>query len=137
MQFNEWKESDNYLYSVWFEDIKKKLKNSFNDTDLEFDYFEYDVSTLFDDVYLGTVFFNEPDIMYKLFIYLDPEKFNEETVEDFTIELKGYKNYTNTLIGNMKRENVINDEFNIDYIIQLVDDFKTEYLEDELDIDDI
>lgn len=137
MQFNEWKESDNYLYSIWFEDIKKKLKNSFNDTDLEFDYFEYDVSTLFDDVYLGTVFFNEPDIMYKLFIYLDPQKFNEKTVEDFTIELKGYKNDTNTLIGNMKRENVINDEFNIDYIIQLVDDFKTEYLQDELDIDDI
>ena len=137
MQFNEWKESDNYLYSIWFEDIKKKIKNSFNDTDLEFDYFEYDVSTLFDDVYLGTIFFNEPDIMYKLFIYLDPEKFNEETVEDFTIELKGYKNDTNDLIGNMKQENITNDEFNIDYIIQLVDDFKTEYLEDELEISDI
>jgi hypothetical protein len=135
--FNEWKESDNYLYSKWFDNTKSIIHTIFDELqDLTLDYFEYDATGV-NDVYVGIAFFTDEELQYKLAIYLDPELFNEGTIESIKVQLKAYTIENNTLLGILDKEDIQKDDLTSDFIIQLIDDYKTQFIEDKIDICDL
>jgi len=138
---NEWKESDNYIISKWFDDKKKYIEKLFENNellqDLEYDYFEFDASRMA-NLYVGQLFFNEEDIQYKLTILVDYKQLEEAgTIELLNIKFDGYDEKTNELLGSIYREDIDENEFNENYIIEIINDFKTEYIEDKKDIEDL
>lgn len=137
---NEWKESDNYLISKWFHDLQIKIKKMFESdllSELEFDYFEYD-ATRMDTVYVGQLFFNEDDYQDKLTILVDYAQLQEEgDINQFNVKFDSYDKNTDELIGTINREDVETGEFDENYIIQLISDFKTEYIEDKTKIEEL
>lgn len=139
---NEWKESDNYLISKWFHDLQKKIEKMFEDetlSELEFDYFEFDPSRM-NDLYVGHLFFNETDlkIQYKLTILVAYSELEEEgDINLFNIKFNGYDITENELIGTIENSDINTSDFNENYILQLINDFKTEYLEEEKNITDL
>lgn len=138
---NEWKESDNYLISKWFDDKKKYLTKLFEENellqDLEFDYFEFDAGR-YAELYVGQLFFNEEEYQYKLTILIDYAQIEENgDIELVNIKFDAYDPETNELIGTINREDLEDNLFNENYILELIDDFKTEYTEDKKDIEDL
>lgn len=137
---NEWKESDNYIISKWFNDMKKSIEKIFEKdvlSELEYDYFEYDASR-YDELYVGQLFFNEDAYQYKLTILLDYKDIQEDgNVSMFNIKFDGYNNETSELIGTINREDIEESELNENFIIDIINDFKNEYLEDETEIDEL
>lgn len=137
---NEWKESDNYLISKWFHDLQIKIKKMFESdllSELEFDYFEYD-ATRMDTVYVGQLFFNEDDYQDKLTILVDYAQLQEEgDINQFNVKFDSYDKNTDELIGTINREDVETGEFDENYIIQLISDFKTEYIEEKTEIEEL
>lgn len=137
---NEWKETDNYLIAKWFNDLKIKIEKMFeNDTlnELEFDYFEYDASRL-DQLYIGQLFFNESEYQYKLTILVDYKELEEiGDIEKFNIKFDAYDKQTDESIASINRDDIQLSEFNENYIIEIISDFKTEYIEDKIDIEEL
>ena len=137
---NEWKESDNYLISKWFHDLKIKIKKIFENEVLEelvFDYFEYDASRM-DELYIGQLFFNETEYQYKLTFLIDYAQVAEfGDIESFGIKLDVYSIETDELLGTINREEVQTTELDENFLIELIDDFKTEYIEDKKEIEDL
>lgn len=137
---NEWKESNNYLISKWFNDLKIKIEKMFKSdllSEIEFDYFEYDAARL-DTVYVGQLFFNEEDYQDKLTILVDYDQLQEEgDINQFDVKFDSYDKNTDELIGTINREGVELSEFDENYIIQMISDFKTEYIEDKTKIEEL
>lgn len=131
--FNEWKESANYMFAKWFNTKKLSIEQWFNSDDytgLEFDYFEYDTSNN-GPIYLGTLDFNEKTIQYKLFFVIDANTLTaDDTIEEVDLRLDGYNKNTGELIGSLER-NVTEGEIVPDLLIELINEFKIEYVEDE------
>lgn len=131
--FNEWKESANYMFAKWFNTKKISIQEWFNSDDfvgLEFDYFEYDTSNN-GPIYLGTLDFNEKTIQYKLFFILDANTLTaDDTIEEVDLRLDGYDKNSGELIGSLER-NVTEGEIVPDLLIELINEFKIEYVEDE------
>lgn len=126
--FNEWKESDDYKIQQWFIKKKTEVENWFNEnilTDFEFEYFDFSTIDTY-DVFSASIHFNDSTIKWTLNILIDPEEIEDNIVENITLILKGYSNESEEMIG-MIEEKINEKEFNIDYIITIIDKFKTEY----------
>lgn len=129
MTINEFKESDNYLLGKWFLDKKREIESWFNDEqfrELDFSYFEYDTS-MTTPIYVGFLYFNENDIQYKLEIIIDKEKFIDGVIEELLINLNGYNNEEEALIGTLTKT-IEEPELIPDLLITLISEFKDKYL---------
>ncbi len=134
LTFNEFKESDDYKIQQWF--IKKKLNitnwfNSESYAGLEFDYFEFESGKLY-DLYAGELYFHEDTIQWQLQLLIDTEKLTEDlNVEEVKLVLKGFKSETQELIGVLERSVKDAELSEENIIIELINEFKIEYVTDE------
>ncbi len=132
MTINEFKESPTYLLSVWFKSKEKTVKNWFENKelgDLEFEYFEFNTSSI-TPMYYGYLFFHEKDIEYKLQIGIDTDSILDGIVDDIIVTLFAYEmdsSEDEVEIGSIS--NTITDgEFIPDFLLQQITDLKTEFI---------
>lgn len=134
LTFNEWKESDGYKIQQWFINKKMSIEKWFEDEsfdELEFDYFEFDNDNNIYQMYSGELYFNEDEIQWMLSILIDPEKMGEDgAVEQVKLVLKGSDKETHEPLGMIERE-IDEPEIAPDLLIELINEFKTEYLSEE------
>jgi len=130
--FKEWKESPNYKIDKWFIDRKIQIEKWFvNDLpDFEIDYFEWSDPNQISDIYTASLYFNEPNIQYRLDIILDADKVKESNIDEFNIELTGYSQQNGDILGSLNKTATL-DQLIPNLIIQLVSEFKTENLDDD------
>lgn len=125
--FNEWKESSDYKIQQWFIKKKTEVEKWFNEDILsifDFEYFDFSTINTY-EVYYASIHFNDTTIKWTLDILIDQEEITDDIITDITIILKGYSNDSEDILGIIEKK--INEkEFNIDYIINIIDKFKTE-----------
>jgi hypothetical protein len=134
---NEWKESANYLFAKWFDNIKKDVEEWFkSDTykDFEYDYFEYD-SAHNGPIYVAFVYFNESNIQWKLEIILDSNELSEDdTIDNISIQLFGYDKKggktSEDLLGELAKD-LTEPELNPDLLFELISEFKDKFMNNE------
>lgn len=137
---NEWKETVNYSLSKSFLNLKNQIIEWFENDDLlkelEFDKFEFD-SSITAQIYPAYLFFNENDYQYKIEFVVDINLLEDDSITNCAINFTAYTIETNEVIGTIERSDLSLSEFNPDYIIEIITDFKTEFVEDKKDISDI
>lgn len=123
----EWKESDSYIFEKWFDDLRKKFESFFKtQEELEFDYLEYDSSTV-SEIQVGFLYFHEKEISYRAEIIINSDTLSpeDEEIESVDFILYGNNLKTGEEIGNLKTE-VKKEEITEDLLVRLIDKFKEE-----------
>lgn len=128
---------------------------------LEFDYFEFDTSNSLYELYSAELYFHEKIAQYTLQFLIDAASLNEadevpaeapaeetpeapteepvadenkpetkDTVKKIKLVLKGFSIETDEMLGSIERE-VDNSELLADLILQLINEFKIEFISEE------
>ncbi len=133
LSLNEWKESPNYLFDKWFFSKKTEIEKTFveNNDGLEYDYFEYD-SDSYGDVHVAFIFFNEEEYQWKIELQVDASTLNDDDeIEECNLNLHCYDIETSETLGLIERKGIKPDELTSDYILQFINDFKSEKIKQE------
>lgn len=138
---NEWKDSVNYHISKYFFALKKEIETWFETSDilhdLEYDEFKFD-SSLVAQIYPAYLYFHEESIQYKLELIIDITEIEEDNITVININFYGYsQDKDNELLGTIERPTIESNLFTEEYIIELITNFKTEFVDDKLEISDI
>jgi hypothetical protein len=130
--FKEWKESPNYKVDQWFAARKIEIEKWFETElpDFEIDYFEWDDTSSVSDIFTGCLYFGEPEINYKLNFILDYAVVKDGTIDKVNLQLDGYRKNDGETLGTIDTE-ITPEELNSNLIIELVDKFKTDNLDEQ------
>lgn len=135
--FEKWKESEDYLIQSWFMIKSKELKDWFDNQTKESPLVGFtlnDFTWSQSDTYLiYTAFaeFSEKLYEYKLDFIVEMEKVVDGQVSDFELVLTGY-NLNSDVLGKTNKY-IKTKDFNIDYLIAMIAEFKTLYANNDKD----
>lgn len=129
-QFNEWKQSNDYLIQSWFQ-TKKKAMTEWFDTDafkdITFDYFEFSESDA-NGIYMAQMYFNEVDVQFTLEMIIDAEKVIDGLVSEIQLNLKGYGTQSDDMLG-MITKTVDEPALTTELLLNMITEFKTDYVD--------
>ena len=131
-QFNEWKQSPDFLVQTWFTNKKNTVKDWFATPafkDITFDYFEFSESDA-NGIYLAQTYFSEGKTQYCLEMVIDADDVIDGLVSQITVNLKGYAGESNEMLG-VKTEPLDEPSLTADKLIDMIAEFKTNYIDTE------